>query len=957
MIYNKTERRVRTYIPVLKGRMFSPISEVGCWSEQLTAYSDNAVSKKAPVTSYPFGFGKEGEDTRFSFSLDIPSIREDVFLSFPLETDSLVEVDGTAYCNCNPAHPDVNMSRFKGKHIEVTVTCWNAYEYPGWGPVGDRQLLTVIGKHQRSYPIILNRPCLTKKNTNCYDLYYDLVALTENYDTVPENSLLRQRGYSILHDALIKLRISSHDEKEWEEDAEKVRAVTKELLSQKNGTLAPSIPSVGMSHLDHAWLWPIRETHRKAVRTLAGSLTLMEEYPELRYLFTQPEQIQRAFELKPELKERVMDAFSRGQFEPNGVGLIEADGMLSTGEGLIRNLLYGRKLTEKLFPGYRGDTYILPDSFGYNGNLPQILKGCGVEYFVTSKIGWNDTTRFPYDIFSWRGIDGTEIKTSMIQGGYEGTNSPVQIKAMWDKVQHKDVQDRLFRTIGEGDGGGGVRRDDLELIRRLGDTEGCPKTYWTTTSEALKSVFASARNLPVYDGELYFELHRGTYTTQTEMKKGYRRVSTLLHNVDYLLALCWAEGRIDEDELNSYLIELGEFWNRTVIYQFHDILPGSCVGCVYEETNAFYAEAEKRLEDIEKRLAGDGRSFMNLTPCPQYGIAPYSTGNPEAADFTVSDGRRVETGWGTVGFDEDGTISSVVYKGRELVKGGKWNTLLFGEDVPLWWDAWDVEKDTIDNLEELPLPFVSNVRSGRIGEKSTIKQTSVVYRNEGRIDFVTEIDWHEEHKILRSEFPVDIRAKEAVYDIPFGYIKRPTTWNNQTERAQFESPALSYVSVSDTETIIALMSDSKYGFSAKDGVLSISLLRAPKAPDGNADMGRHVFTYSIYFGGENLHDVMAKAELINNPLVRSSRHIPLISVTPGHFSLETVKIAEDGESICFRVVENMGIPGNAEMSFSKCLDTSTLMETNMLEEPEEHTSFDFHAFEVKTYLIRRMADR
>jgi len=953
MIYNKTERRVRSYIPILKERMFSPVAEVECYSEQLSQYTENVVREKAFIDSYPFGFGKEGEDTMFSFSLDIPDIQEDVFLSFPLGTDSLVEVDGVAFCNCNPAHPVVNMSRFKGKLISVSIVCWNAYEYPGCRPINDRQILTVLGRNQRSYPIILDKPYLTKKNTNCYNLYYDLVALTENYDTVAEGTLLRERGYSMLHDALIDLRLSSHDEREWEEDAEAVSVVTKKLLSQKNGTLSPSIPSVGMSHLDHAWLWPIRETHRKAVRTLAGSLTLMDEYPELKYLFTQPEQIQRAFELHPELKDRVMDAYRRGQFEPNGVGLIEADGMLSSGEGLIKNLLYGRELTEKLFPGYRGDTYILPDSFGYNGNLPQILKGCGVEYFVTSKIGWNDTTRFPYDIFSWRGIDGTEIKTSMIQGGYEGTNSPVQIKAMWDKVQHKDVQDRLFRTIGEGDGGGGVRRDDLELIKRLGNTEGCPKAYWTTTSEALKEVFASARNLPVYDGELYFELHRGTYTSQAEMKKGYRRVTALLHNVDYLLSLCWAENSINEDELKTLLEEVENIWKQIVIYQFHDILPGSCVGCVYEETNEFYKNAVKRLEKIQSSLAGDGLSSMNLTPYVQYGIPPYSTGKPVVVEAVTADGGRVETEWGTVDFADDGTIMSVVYNGRELVSGGRWNTLLFGEDVPLAWDAWDVEKDSLDNLKAVPLPIVSKERSGKIGRNSSISQRVVVYRNEGRIDFITEVDWHEEHQILRSEFPATVRAKEAFFDIPFGYIKRPTTYNNKTECAQFESPALKYVSVNDDDVTIALMSDSKYGFSAKNGVLSISLLRSPKAPDGNADMGKHLFTYSIYFGAQNLHGVIAKAELINNPLVPSCKHNPLIIVEEGHFSLETVKISEDRNSICFRVVENAGVPGRAGISFSEYLDRDSLMETNMLEEKLDSTSFDFHAFEIKTFLVKR----
>lgn len=955
MIYNKTEKRVRSYISILKNRMFSPLQEVECYTMQLESYTDRVTKERCKIESYPYLFGKEWEDTKFVFTLNVPNITEDVFLSFPLGTDSLVEVDGVAYSNCNPSHPEINFSPLKGKTVSVAITCWDAYRFPGCKPIDDDQVLTVLGKNLRNYPITLDKPYLSRKNEESYNLYYDLVALTEIYDTLDENTLLRERGYSRLHSTLLSLRITSHKRDEWEEDAKRVRETTTVLLSMKNGSLAPLVPTVGMSHLDHAWLWPIRETYRKAVRTLSGTLRLMDEYPEMRFLFTQPEQLEKAFTLKPELKKKVMDAYERGQFEPNGVGLVEADGMLSTGEGQIRNLLYGRELTSRLFPGYRADTYILPDSFGYNGNLPQILKECGVEYFVTSKIGWNDTTRFPYDIFSWKGIDGSEVKTAMIQGGYEGTNSPTQIKAMWKKVQHKDVQSALFRTVGEGDGGGGVRRDDLELIKRLYDTQGCPKTYWTTTTDAMKEIFSTSYNLPVYDGELYFELHRGTYTSQAKMKKGYRRVTTLLHNVEYLLSLAWAEGSMDDKEIYDLASVVKSLWWQTVVYQFHDILPGSCVGCVYEETNSFYDRAEKQLVEIEKKFLGEGKdeTYLNLTPFSQEGIAPYSTGKRKISCRVSADANYVETNWGSVKFDKSGAISSVLSHGRELVGSEMWNVLCFGEDVPLNWDAWDVEKDSLDFLKECSLPFVSGERKGKIGESSFITQRVIIYKDKERIDFETEVDWHEEHKILRSDFSVGIRAKEAFFDIPFGYIKRPTTFNNQTERAQFESPALKWVALSDEGLIVSLMSDCKYGFSAKEGVLSISLLRSPKAPDREADMGKHSFTYSIYFGAEDLCSVMAEAEAINNPLLPSIEMSALISVKGEHFSLETVKLSEDGKGICFRVVENSGVSGEATFSFSPGLDGSSLRETNMLEEDKLNTTFNFHPFEIKTYKIGR----
>jgi len=280
--------------------------------------------------------------------------------------------------------------------------------------------------------------------------------------------------------------------------------------------------------------------------------------------------------------------------------------------------------------------------------------------------------------------------------------------------------------------------------------------------------------------------------------------------------------------------------------------------------------------------------------------------------------------------------------------------LMLGEDVPLCWDAWDIEKDSMDLLQAVSVPMEKNyVRKGHIGKVSTITQQIVLHQDEAIIDFNTEIDWHEDYHIRRAQFPVVLDSSHAIYDIPFGYVERSTHSNTAIERAQFESPAQKFVSISDQKLTVALMSDSKYGYSAKDGVLSISLLRSPKAPDPNADMGMHHFQYSIVMTEKGIGDIIEKAERLNNPLLPLS--IPekaLVSVSSG-FSFEMAKVSEDGSGIIFRVREYLGIGGEGEISLSDTLDAATLVQTTMVEKTLKKESMHFRPFEVKTFYVKR----
>lgn len=403
---------------------------------------EETVSPKRRIESYPFLFGAEGQDTVFSFELEVPDL-EEVFLSFPLGTDALVFVNGNPECNVNPYHEIMNISRWKGQQTLFEIRCWDGYIYPGWHPLQKAHLLTVTGREQQDYPIMLGQPAILSKNVNQYELWYNLVVITETVLELDPENIQRQQVMPKLHKALMEMSLVTEDTAVLEAQTVKVLETTHRILDAKNGTIAPKVYYVGMAHLDHAWVWPKRETLRKAERTQSGMLHLMEEHLEFVFLCTQPVQMDHVFAKYPILYKRALEMF---------------------------------------------------------------------------------------------------------------------------------------------------RREDIEFLRRMKDFQGCPRSSWITMSKAMERIFSETSELPVYEGEMYFELH-GTYTSQALMKQGYRRTNALLHDAEYLLSFVWAKKRISDERCREFSSSIREIWKTTVVNQFHDILPGSCVGIEYEEVNAFYEEA------------------------------------------------------------------------------------------------------------------------------------------------------------------------------------------------------------------------------------------------------------------------------------------------------------------------------------------------------------------------------
>ncbi|MBN2712597.1 MAG: alpha-mannosidase, partial [Planctomycetes bacterium] len=305
--------------------------------------------------------------------------------------------------------------------------------------------------------------------------------------------------------------------------AKKGKALLKPLLDCKNGSTAPVMYAFGHSHIDVAWLWPLRETESKCTRTFSTQLSLMEEYPEFKFLQSQPHLFWMVKCKYPKLYERVKAAVKKGQIVPEGGMWVEADTNVTGGESLIRQFIHGKRFFKEEF-GINSEMMWLPDVFGYSGSMPQIMVGCGIKYFSTQKIFWTYSGGpvFPYNTFWWEGIDGTRI-LAHFHNDYNSEISPDKVIERWnERVQKDGIDARLF-PFGYGDGGGGPQRNHLEFIRRQKDLEGVPRVKMCNPIEFFKYEDKRKETLPSYAGELYFQEHRGTYTTQCKTKLGNRR--------------------------------------------------------------------------------------------------------------------------------------------------------------------------------------------------------------------------------------------------------------------------------------------------------------------------------------------------------------------------------------------------------------------------------------------------
>jgi alpha-mannosidase len=705
-------------------------------------------------------------------------------------------------------------------------------------------------------------------------------------------------------------------------------AILAALYAHHNATRVHETAAIGHAHIDTAWLWPLAETRRKLVRTFRTQTRYMDEYPEYRFACSQAQQYAWIKEREPDLWATIVERVQRGQFVPVGGVWVEPDCNLPSGESLIRQFVHGQRFFEDEL-GARCREFWSPDAFGYCGQLPQIMRLCGIDRFLTQKLSWNRFNRPDTHTFVWQGVDGSEVLGHFPPADtYNSDASVREVLYGADAFKDHESSGTSLLLYGFGDGGGGPTRAMLERLHRMRDLQGLPRVRSTTSDEFFSALEAETATRPTIAGELYFEYHRGVYTSQAFVKRGNRVCEQLLHDAE-LMAVARGEDR---------RAELDRLWKLLLLQQFHDILPGSSIGLVYDDARRDLAELESALH----ALVGTGATPVNTVGAARREVvdgpdglvvvdaAAYGDGAVVApSDEVRVEGLTLENAHLRVTLGEDGTIVSVVEKasGRETL-AAPGNRLELYEDRPVNFDAWDIDPahletrrdceaaDEFDVLSTGPLRAeVAFTR--RVGERSSLRQVVRLDAHARRVEVHTEADWHEEHRLLKVCFPLAVRAANATYEMPFGYAERPTHFSTSFDRARYEVPGHRFADLSEHGFGAALVTDCKYGYSCLGNELRISLLRAPKSPDPEADMGRHVFAYALlpHVGGWREAGVLAEAIRFNAPL-RFADGIgqSFARCDDPNLVLDTVKRAERGDDLVLRLYEAHGARGTARVA-------------------------------------------
>ncbi|MFZ9034512.1 MAG: alpha-mannosidase [Francisellaceae bacterium] len=803
------------------------------------------------------------------------------------------------------------------------------------------------------------------------DLYYDFDVLYHLMQALESDSVRRARLRYALNRAI---DVFAEETK----NAQSARAILAVELEKKANASALTAYSIGHAHIDTAWLWPVAESIRKTARTFASQMHLIDHYPGYKFGASQAQHYDFIRHYYPDLFARLPAYIQSDNWEIQGGMWVEADCNLIGGESMIRQFLYGKYFFKNYF-NQDIDNLWLPDVFGYSAAMPQIMRKCGVNYFLTQKISWNQYNRFPYHSFIWRGIDGSEVLVHF--NPTDTYNGSMEAKELVDgekRYSEKGQLDAFLAVYGIGDGGGGPQFIHIERAKRQQDLEGSPRVQFAFARDFFKELESKKTLLPMWQGELYLELHRGTLTTQAKVKRANRKLEYLLKQTEMLYSTV---------PFNHYPQSLLEsIWKKVLINQFHDILPGSSIHEVYVDTHKEYDWCFKMLASLHVDyqscyLATDDvitifnsatyrytrplrldLSFRHYRFYDQFGIefstivlddgillftpleplsmtTVYYHVDAKSAhqnEIEIDGNFYLENEAIRYEFNRCGEITAVIDRlnGRSFLQQGNQFSLYI--DRPNDWDAWDIDISyeqqrcqSVRNKGKIRLIRDSSAQIAivelEIGA-SIIRQQIMLSRDSQVLDFVTEVDWKECHKMLRVSFDTDIHADRASFDIQFGFIKRNTHRNTSWDRAKFEAVAHRYVDLSNHQFGVALLNDCKYGHKVQDSCIDLNLLRASTYPDADADKAEtHGFTYSLYPHEGNLisSDVIAKAEELNHtPLILKGRfedqkRLPCRLLLTNSVVIETIKKSEAGEAWIVRVIETKGLYAENVLKFSR----------------------------------------
>ena len=775
-----------------------------------------------------------------------------------------------------------------------------------------------------------------------FGLVLDVDVLTELMTELPAGEA---RRYGILR-ALSRM-LDTLDLHDVSGTAPAARKQLADVLSRPAYASAHRLSAVGHAHIDSAWLWPLRETVRKAARTFASVTELAVDYPDLVFAASQAQQYAWVKASQPALYERIRDAVRAGTFVPVGSMWVEADGNLPGGEALARQLVHGKRFFADEFEVDTPEIW-LPDSFGYTAAFPQLARLAGVRWFLTQKLSWNETNRMPHHTFWWEGIDGTRVFTHFPPvDTYNSEVLGAELAHAARNFAEKGAATVSLLPFGYGDGGGGPTREMMERARRLSNLEGSPRVAVEPPAEFFARACHEYPDAPVWSGELYLENHRATFTTQAKTKAGNRRSEHLLREAELWCATAAVRAGADYP-----YDELDRLWKEVLLHQFHDILPGSSIAWVHREAREAYQRIGTEIEALTARamdaIGGGGPVAWNAAPHeraevvtvdgrPMWTVAPgLGTGAvadappPDVAPSTV-DRQIIHNGLLRVGLDGDGLVASVydLVADRELVPpGARAAVPHLHPDHPARWDAWNLDRHYLRRHTELAAvdgievpasgPMLAAIRVRRRFGESTLTQTYRLAAGARRLDVDTEVDWRESDKVLKLAFPLDLHADRSTAEIQFGHVHRPTHANTSWDHARYEVYAHRWVHVSEPGYGVAVANDATYGYDASrttrpDGgtttTVRYTLLRAPHSPDPRTDLDTHRFTHALVPGA----DVGTAADAgyaLNLPLRVAPGPAavpPLVAVDNPVVRVEAVKLADDRSGdVVVRLYESTG---------------------------------------------------
>lgn len=957
--------------------------------------SEGGDSGFVPYDGRPWG-GKD-VDAVFRFSLAIPPEMEGKPAILQLSTDGnggwaaanpqpLVFVNGQIRQGMDSNHTTLLLaeSARQGERYEVVCDCWSAMT------------------EEKSF----FAASLISVDRQTEGLYYDLAVGAETTAVLEDSHPQKDRMLTVLTDALDLVDLRRPHSPAYDQSVLAAREYLRENFYEAYSNHDMVLHAIGHTHIDVAWLWRLSATRKKTVRSFATVLELMKRYPEYRFSSSTPQIYRFVQEDAPELFGAVEEKIQEDRFEPEGAMWLEADCNLVSGESFVRQLVHGKRYFRDTF-GKDSRLLWMPDVFGYSAALPQLLKKSGVDYFYTTKIGWNEYNSMPNDTFMWRGIDGSEVLTYFHEQNQD--LRPATVARLWNKYKNKGLNREVMTAYGYGDGGGGPTEEMLEYGRRLKDgLPGVPAVHQGSMLEFMEDLEKKVRDnprLPTWVGELYLEYHRGTYTSMARNKRYNRKAELALRDLEALASLLHVKlGAGYPGE------QLYEMWEIVLLNQFHDIIPGSSIKEVYQDSDAQYADLFRRMDTLRGELTSllakavggkegdwlilntlgyprsgyvtmDGqRRYVEAVPAMGWKRIPGKPADSCQA-LTFKDG-VMENDFFRVRLDDNGEIASLYDKreGREAFSGVA-NRLTVYEDKPHNYDAWDInyyyrEKPypvgkalSIAVKEQTPETLAVEVQRHYLD--SVICQTYRIYRETDRLDIETVLDWKERQMLLKAAFPLDVNADKASFDIQFGNVERPAHQNTSWDAAKFEVCAHKWADMSDSGYGVSILNDCKYGYSCQYGGLELTLLKSAVSPNEDADRERHTFTYAVYphRGGWRQAQTVQQAYDLNIPMLAIpafsaagilSGEDSLVELTGEGVQLETVKQAYDGDDLIVRLYEYNNSRTRARLKFDR--PVLAAQECDLLEQAEGEPlpvesggkafSFSVKPYEVKTFRIR-----